>query len=326
MKRVVAILKWTGIVLVLLVAGLFIVVQSRQHVTFDAPYPDLKASTDSQVLQRGEYLVYGTAHCADCHAPNDQWAAVQKGEKVPLSGGRLFVLPIGKLYSPNLCSDKETGIGNYTDAQLARALRYGVGHDGRALFNFMPFANASEEDVVAIISYLRTMPAIKNQVKPSELNAIGKVMKAFFIRPVGPSEEIISSITPDSSVAYGRYLANNIANCRGCHTARDLRTGAFIGPDFAGGMHFSDDPGLKGEFWTPNITPDAETSIMASWSEESFIKRIRTGRVYETSPMPWGPLLNLSDTDLKAIYRYLRTLPPVHNKIETVYQPEKSTS
>ena len=166
------------------------------------------------------------------------------------------------------------------------------------------------------------MPPVKNQVKPSELNPMGKVVKAFVIRPVGPSEEILSSITPDSSIAYGRYLANNIANCRGCHTARDLKTGAFIGPDFAGGMHFTDDPGLKGEFWTPNITTDRETSIMASWSEELFIKRIRTGRVYETSPMPWGPLLNLTDADLKAIYRYLRTLPPVHNEIKTVYQPQ----
>ena len=120
MKRVVAILKWTGIVLVLLVAGLVIVVQSRQHITFNAPYPELKASTDSQVLQRGEYLVYGPAHCADCHAPNDQWAAVQKGEKVPLSGGRLFVLPIGKLYSPNLCSDRKSTRLNSSHSQQSR--------------------------------------------------------------------------------------------------------------------------------------------------------------------------------------------------------------
>lgn len=326
MKRFKKILKWTGIILLVIITGLTALIFSRQHQKFDAPYPTIKASTDSAVLARGKYLVYGPAHCADCHAPAEKWVDVQKGEQVVLSGGREFVLPIGKLWSPNLSSDMETGIGNLKDEEIARALRYGVGHDGRALFAFMPFQNASDEDLTAIISFIRTMPAVKNKVPQKDLNFLGKGVNAFLIKPVGPNGTPVISIKPDSSAEYGKYLANNIANCRGCHTNRDLMTGDFIGPDYAGGLHFTDDPGLKGEYWTPNLTNDENTGRIHDWNEQTFISRFKQGRVYPTSPMPWGPFKNLSETDLKALYRFLKTVPGVNNKIEKVYEPEKKPS
>ena len=102
--------------------------------SWDAPLPDIHASTDMEVIRRGEYLVRGPAHCAACHTPKDQArAAAEDGEFPPLSGGRAFRAdPLGVIYSKNLTPDPETGIGRYSDAQIARMLRWSVRPDGKA--------------------------------------------------------------------------------------------------------------------------------------------------------------------------------------------------
>ena len=323
MKRLKKILKWSGIILLVLLGSLTAIIYSRQSARYEAPYPVIKTTTDSAVLARGKYLVYGPGHCADCHSPAEKWQAIQDGEEVALTGGRKFAMPIGEIITPNITSDKETGIGNLSDGEIARALRYGVGHDGRALFEFMPFQNLSDEDLTAVISFLRTMPAVKNNIEVRDLNFLGKAVYAFMIKPVGPVGIPVKSIKPDSTAEYGKYLANHVGNCRGCHTNRDMMTGKFIGPDFAGGMHFKDDPELKGEFKTPNLTPDKETGRITDWTEKDFVDRFKKGRVYPTSPMPWGPFKNFSETDLKALYRYFKSLTPIKNKIDKIYEPEK---
>src|SRR5687767_15721846 len=116
------ILKWTGIVLVLLIAGLYIVILANQNKKYDAPYPNVKATTDSATIARGKNLVFGAAHCANCHSPKGMEKRVNSGEEVPLSGGQEFDIPIGVLYAKNLTPD-ETGIGSLPDAAIARALR-----------------------------------------------------------------------------------------------------------------------------------------------------------------------------------------------------------
>jgi mono/diheme cytochrome c family protein len=108
---------------------------------------------------------------------------------------------------------------------------------------------------------------------------------------------------------YGKYLANTVANCVGCHTRRNLRTGAQEGVAFAGGMSVPshDEPGTM--FVTPNLTPDPVTGHITAWSEDVFVARFRNA-VPTASPMPWGAFRNLTDDDLRAVYRYLRALPP----------------
>ncbi|MCB2221984.1 MAG: hypothetical protein KQI35_16470 [Bacteroidetes bacterium] len=94
----------------------------------------------------------------------------------------------------------------------------------------------------------------------------------------------------DSSAAYGSYLAHSVANCIGCHTKRDLKTGNFAGPAFEGGfqMDAEGDPDMTGyKFITSNITHDPETSVMAHWDEEFFIERFQAGCLQNGSPMPW---------------------------------------
>lgn len=316
------ILKWTGLILLFLIVGITIITLLNQNKTFEAPLPAIKASTDSAVLARGKYLVYGPAHCADCHAKPGTEELVNSGAEVDLPGGFTFALPIGNIHVPNITPDEETGIGNLSDETIARSLRYGVGHDGRALFDFMPFYNISDADLTAIVSYIRTIKPVKNEVPKNKMNPLGMLLKAFVIKPVGPNGTPPQTVQPDTTVEYGRYMAMSVANCVGCHTNRDLKTGAFIGEPFAGGFKMESviDP-EHFECITPNITPDKETGRMYGWSEEQFRKRIRDGKLIKHSPMAWGPFSRMSDLEIKAIYKFLQTVKPVHNKIEqTVYE------
>ena len=127
---------------------------------------------------------------------------------------------------------------------------------------------------------------------------------------------MIEHIEKEVSVEYGKYMAFAVANCRGCHTERDMKTGEYTGPEYAGGLAFGPDNLTDGwAFHTPNLTNDAETGIMHSWSEQQFIDRIRAGRAFETSPMPWAAFASMDEIDLKAIYMYLKSLDGVQNEV-----------
>src|SRR5215471_6398342 len=125
------------ILIVLVVAGFSMYVASRQDLTFEAPMPAVAASTDSAVVERGRYVVRNLATCPVCHGDPKQYQRTLAGEVVPLSGGFEFNIPPGKFYPRNITPDAETGIGRFSDGAIARALRYGVGNDGRALLPFM---------------------------------------------------------------------------------------------------------------------------------------------------------------------------------------------
>jgi mono/diheme cytochrome c family protein len=310
MKRFKKILKWTGIILVTIILGLTITVMSRQNLKFDGPYPNVKSSADSTVIARGKELVFGPAHCADCHSSVNADSLLSLGQEVALSGGNEFNMPIGKMYTRNITPDSTTGIGRYTDAQLARALRYGVGPDGRAFFDFMPFHNTSDEDLSAIISYLRAQKPVKKEIPEHTFNTLGKVVKAFLIKPVGPIGEVPVSVKKDSSAEYGKYIAIAVANCSGCHTKRDLMTGAFTGELFAGGLEIDG-------FVTPNLTTDSSSRIFA-WDQQKFISRFREGKKIQQTPMPWNSFKRMSDNDLIAVYKYLKTLKPLKTGQEKV--------
>ena len=302
MRIVKKILKWTGLVILFIILGVTITVLARQNVVYERPYPAIAASTDSSVILKGKHLVFGAGHCADCHSKANTDSLLKLGQEVPLTGGYVFDLPVGKIYAKNITPDKETGIGNLTDAEIARALRYGVHADGTVVFNFMPFNNMSDEDLTAVISYLRAQKPVKNEVPANYLNLLGKGVKAFMVAPVGPEGEVEKFVKEDSSAAYGKYLANNVANCKGCHTVRNL-SGDYLGELYAGG-------GDIDGFITPNLTPDSSSRIFG-WSKKNFVDRFRMGRLVPKSPMPWASFGRMSDTELKAIYAYLQTLKPV---------------
>lgn len=311
------ILKWTAIVILTPIAIILTLVPLRQKLKYEAPFPEISASKDSAVIAYGKHLVFGPAHCMDCHSTANNDSLLNLGQEVPLSGGVAFHLPVGDIYSKNITPDKETGIGKYSDEAIARILRYGVHADGRAVYEFMSFHDASDEDLTAIISYLRSAPAVKKEVPQHELNFMGNLVQAYMIKPNGPHGEVPKTVVKDTTAGYGKYLAHNIANCNGCHTARDL-AGNAIGQPFAGGTPMEERLGI---FFPPNITPDS-TSRIFNWSQENFMARFRLGRIVEGSPMPWSAYKGMTDDELKAIYNYLQTVDPVHTEVVSTFKPK----
>jgi mono/diheme cytochrome c family protein len=308
----------TGLVLTVIALITYIEIASGKKL--EAPYPEIRAVQDSAVIARGKYLAYGPAHCASCHVPMDRLKDVDKGIEVPMSGGWEFDIPPGVFRARNITPDMETGIGKLTDGELARTLRHSVGSDGRFIAPFMPFQEMSDEDLTAVISFLRAQEPVRHEVKPSELRLLGKALVAFgLMKPKGPAVTPPVAIVKEPTIEYGRYIANNVANCRACHTKMDMVTGEAIGAAFAGGNEFGVDPFSEGySFVTPNLTPHKEFGHIAHWSEEAFVGRFKAGRVHKGSPMPWGSFSKMDETELKALYRYLMSLEPVANKIEKI--------
>ena len=319
MKTVFKIGKILLLIVIVVVAAIVTYGLTSYKRTFEAPYPNITASTDSAVIARGRHLALGPAHCADCHAPLDVRDKVEAGEEVALSGGFSFVIPLGTLNAANITSDAETGIGNLSDGEIARSLRYGIRHDGQAILDLMPFYDLSEEDLTAIISWLRTQPPVKNEIPENSYTFLGKMIKTFVMVPSGDAD-VPAAPAPGPTAEYGKYLVNSVANCRGCHTERNLMDGSFVGPELAGGFPFEifgpDGKIVPGKHVvSPNLTPEPGTGIMASWSQEDFIARFRNGRVIPGSPMPWGPFSRMDEEELIAIYKYLKSVKPVSNTV-----------
>jgi mono/diheme cytochrome c family protein len=295
-----------GLATLAIVAVLVVLVRSGR--TFDAPYPLIRASADPAVIARGRYIAYGPAHCVNCHTPNAETEMVKAGATPPLTGGHVFKGPFGSVTSPNLTPDNETGIGRYSDAELARVLRHGVRADGKALLPFMQAQNLSDDDLVAVISFLRSQKPVRHQLKGREFNLLGKAILAFAIEPIGPSAPVRRHTPQPGTPEHGEYVANAVANCASCHTKRNMLTGAFESPLFSGGMEFPVDHDRV--LVTPNLTP-AKAGRIASWSEEQFVGRFGAGVGIEGTHMPWRQYQSMTESDVRAIYRYLRTLHPV---------------
>ena len=116
-------------------------------------------------------------------------------------------------------------------------------------------------------------------------------------------------------VENGRYLAESVANCWACHTQRDMRTGALTGPRYAGATGFQDDFDPKRSWSPPNITAGEKTGRLARFSEDQFVARFRAGQAIPGSPMPWQAFQQLTDDDVRSIYRFLKTLLPVERDV-----------
>jgi mono/diheme cytochrome c family protein len=308
-KRILKFLGWSTATLATLALIFVIVVLVRVNRKFDAPYPDIHATSDPKMIARGEAIAYGAGHCVNCHTSDAEAASVKSGGMPMLAGGQVFQLPLGNIYTPNLTPDRTTGIGRYTDVQIARVIRYGVMPDGRAALPFMEYHILSDEDLTALLSFLRAQKPVRRDVPDHELTFLGKAVFAFLIKPIGPSATPLK-VTPaeEPTVERGEYVANSVAVCAECHTKRNRVDGSFIGQRFAGGMVFeTDDPNRI--IVSPNLTPSKYGRI-TSWSEEQFVGRFGAGVGIPHTHMPWRQFQRMSENDKRAIYRYLRTLPP----------------
>jgi mono/diheme cytochrome c family protein len=299
-----------------LLVAFLVYVQLTYKQTYKAPAVALKASADTAVIARGKYLAMGPAQCWTCHVQDPSKVDFTKGAPA-MSGGMKLDLPLmATLYTPNITPDKKTGIGRYSDAQLARVIRYNIKPNGHVLIPFMTFNGMSDDDIVAIISYLRASEPVERAVPAHDISMLGKIMLRFAIKPNFSEEhKKFTATKPDTTALYGKYLAYSVTNCNGCHTRRGP-TGEFIGKPFAGGAQKE----VEGATFTvPNLTPDPQTGRIYKWSQRAFINRFRAGKIYPEEFMPWDAYKQMSDNDLKAIYKFLQTLEPVHNKVDQTY-------
>lgn len=318
------VMYWARVVLAVASAALVVVaiyVARTWDRVWDAPLPDLHASSDPAMIKRGEYLVYGPSHCVECHAGSfaEYDAAMERGERPALRGGIRFAAPpLGAVYSKNLTSDPETGIGRYTDAQIARMIRYSVRADGRASVQpLMPFDKLSDGDIVAILSFLRAQPPVRHVVPDNEWTLVGKVVKSFApaFKPRTGVAPYIASPEERPTRERGEYLARSAANCTGCHSPRATLTFAINGPEFSGGNEMEPTPrpdaDLSVWFRPPNITPAKESALSKFPDRDTFVARFqRGGRQHAGSPMPWECYGRMSTADIGAVYEYLHSLQP----------------
>lgn len=271
--------------------------------------------------ENGKYLAWHVTGCIDCHSKRDLTkfsAPIVPGTEG--SGGERFGpefgLP-GNIYAKNITP---AAIGDWTDKELIRAITEGINKKGDTLFPIMPylaFARMSEQDVLDIVAYIRTLKPITNNNIPQRQLFI-PIQAA--IPPQLPKPDLQKNKRPDGSDAakLGEYLVN-AASCSDCHTPRVKGV-----PDFsrylAGGNSF-ETPGFK--VISANITPDPEGGI-GTWTEKMFIQKfhVNASEGYverdpgkQNSMMPWSMFGKMKDEDLKAIYAYLRTVKPVKGKI-----------
>ena len=284
------------------------------------PAPDVKAPASPEAIARGKYLANHVAACLGCHSRVDE--AISGEPIVPgfLGSGRDFG-PIpnfpGRIRAPNLTPDKDTGIGGWTDGELLRAMREGVGRQGQALFPQMPYqtyaATLSDDDALAIIAYLRTLAPVKND--PGKMAVDFPV--SMFIRAAPHPLDKPAPPAPRASDrdARGDWLLR-VCSCGDCHDSKNEKMEAIPGKRLAGGMRF-DLPGDKGAVFAGNITSDKATGVGA-YSDDD-LKRVinegkgKSGRTLYT--MPWLYYKGLTDDDKDALLAALRRVPPVSNVV-----------
>ncbi len=288
-------LKWLGYVvggLVLLiiigVGTVYAITSSRMSKTYPTEVEAVAIPSDPAAVARGKHLVEAVGKCTNCHGAN-------------LSGTRVFDAAVFmKLTATNLTAGKG-GIPNYTDADWVRAIRYGLNPLGKPLI-FMPseeFTRFSDSDLGAMIAYLKTVPPADTEVEPAR--APGPVARSIYLLanfPLIPFERIDrnanrAEISPAVNLEYGEYLAKT-GGCLGCHRA-SLEGGETIGPAVSA-----------------NLTPGGP---LKSWSEADFFRSIRTGTRPDGTKikeeMPWKAMATLTDDELRAMWLYLRSVPPV---------------
>jgi mono/diheme cytochrome c family protein len=317
MQRQKRFLELTLIAVALAAIVLSVGFTSKNGRTTQPPAP-LKFERSTARLERGRYLVEGVAHCFQCHSEVN-WETPGAQPKAGRRGAGTIFVEDGMewLVAPNITPDAETGAGTWTDEHFARAIREGIGHDGRRLFPMMPYMNfrqMSVEDLASVVVYVRSLDPVRNVVPKTMIPEVLKSM-------LPPHQAITGPVSgPDMSdaIARGKYLVT-MGNCMSCHTPMNKQGQPLMQLAFAGGMRFK---GPWGEVTSANITPDA--SGISYYDEALFVKTLRTGQVGArklNSVMPWGYFRNMTDDDLKAIFAYLRTLTPIQHRVDNTEEP-----
>jgi mono/diheme cytochrome c family protein len=291
MRRILLRILIALIVVVLGIVG-FVVVRSEMALrqTWRIDEAALSIPTDADAIARGEHVAI-TRGCPECHGKDFGGTVVMETP------------PIGRLAAPNVTHGKGGLPADFNDVDWERAIRHGIKPDGRALL-FMPardFAGLSDADTADLIAYVKQAPPVDRELAPSYIGPVGRALFAFGQLPMLDARLIDQSARHPARMEsaatgeYGRYLAQS---CTGCHGER-----------FSGGPI----PGAPPDFPTPaNITPETTTGL-GSWSKQDFYRVFREGKKPDGSDvdpfMPWKAMGKFTDTELDALWTYLRSVP-----------------
>jgi mono/diheme cytochrome c family protein len=261
---------------------------------------------DATVVERGRYVIEIAAACGICHTTRG--ADGQLLPNMKLAGGRIIVDRGFRAVVPNITPDPDTGIGRWSDAEIAAAIRDGRRPDGTLIGPPMPIAlyrGLSDHDLIAMVAYLRAVPPVQHAVTE-------RSTYPFPLTAYGPPVAGVPDPPKDDPVARGAYLAGPVAHCMDCHTPPlpgERRDWSRIG---AGGVPF-EVPG--GTAVARNVTSSKEYGI-GGWTEEQIIRALTQGISADghrlAPPMSgraaiWAQLTERDQHDLVA---YLRSLPP----------------
>ena len=312
-------LKWAGVSLGALAALMviaFVVIyfksQARRTRVTHLPEETVAIPTDSAALERGKHI-FRFRGCEACHSgggslhlTNDAHLNLPAQDLPNMEGNVYLDDPaVGRVIASNLTSGSGGVGGTYTDQDWAHAIRHGIRPDRTPLL-FMPateFYFLSDEDLGAVIAYVKSAPPVDNELPVSTLSWIGRVVMTLipaitFIPAEMIAHEAPRPVPPETGITpeYGEYLTYS---CKVCH-----------GPTMSGGPI----PGFPSS-WppAPNLT-FGDGSALSSWTEEGFINTIRTGltpegREVRADYMPWGSYTFMSDDEMKAVWVYLQSLP-----------------
>ena len=293
MKKIIKIIGIVlgGLVGVLLLAGitLYFIGNARLNKTYDIPPSDLTLPTDAASIEFGRHRT--ETLCQGCHGTDlsgiDNWFSAQ---------------PLGNIDSANLTAGKGGIGGEFTTEDYVRAIRHGIDRAGKPIFmTAVPStAHLSDEDLGAIIAYLKTIPPVDHTIRERHFTPLARILLAAGMLGKLPAESVsheihVSAPARGTTTEYGEYLVNT-NDCHVCH-----------GQNLNGGSY--PDPTIKKI--SPNLTPGGELGF---WTEEQFINTIRTGKTpggHELNPefMPWKIYRLFDDDELKAIWLYLQSLP-----------------
>lgn len=281
-----------------------------------ATLPSAYAAGDDQqaLIARGQYL--STAgDCQACHRTRED------ADKLPLSGGYVIDSPMGAIISSNITPSKQHGIGNYTEAQFAAAVRDGVRADGANLYPAMPYTayrGLSDADIHALYAYfMQGVQPVEASVPATQLafpfnqRWLMKGWNLLFLH----GQPAASQSSGEAPVARGKYLVDTLGHCGSCHTPRNVLM-AESGSQYLGG-------GSVGGWYAPNITSDTLSGI-GSWSEDELVQYLRSGHVAGKAQAAGGmaeavehSFRHLQDSDLHAMAAYLKTVPGLREAGQT---------
>ena len=262
-------------------------------------------------MARGKYI-FGAAGGCGCHT---------EPKKTLNAGGRRYDGPFGTVYSRNITQDRQTGIGAWTDDEIIAAIRLGRRRTGGRLIPVHPypvFNGMAEEDLRALVAYLRTAPPVNRPNTPRKITVplFESVFLPAWLAAFSPREKP-PPVAPTSGLARGEYLVRAVSHCGECHTPRDTWQAVDNSRFLAG------NPKGPENSEVPNITPDKDTGLI--WSEEQIAEFLGTGNkpdggvaeglMGEVIQGTAAGYKDLTKADRLAIAAYLKSIPPVRNKI-----------